>query len=398
VAEPRSAQRRLADLLLELRSQAFGSGLTQSQLAAALGVSVPLLSSWENAKAVPPEERLAAYALMLASPEAFRAGPRADSVQLTADEEAVRRRRADELLTLRSQAVGSGGGSARQTGALGGTFWHFPDGAPIRIITTKMWPSVLDTIPYADPWHPNYIESYADADRDATIELFGHIRAENPAADVRFLTADRATQEDITGHVVVLGQADSLWVTQRHPLSEEQSSVLDYLAAPLELPLGVQTPPCGDPEFDSEFVVTLDSDGEPTWFARGAEPDKIEIHPPQFLHDLGGPGGSRALQNGLPVLEYDVGLLARRPNQLNLRTTITICAGLFSRGTFGAVRALTDANADLRVRNERFLVERFGSLGDFWFLFRVPVFRGAHGLDTVTPDFGCGFHQLRSST
>jgi hypothetical protein len=228
--------------------------------------------------------------------------------------------------------------------------------------------------------------------------LFGHIRAENPTADVRFLTADRVTQEDITGHVVVLGQADSLWVTQRHPLSEEQSSVLDYLAAPLELPLGVQTPPCGDPEFDSEFVVTLDSDGEPTWFARGAEPDKIEIHPPQFLHDLGGPGGSRALQNGLPVLEYDVGLLARRPNQLNLRTTITICAGLFSRGTFGAVRALTDANADLRVRNERFLVERFGSLGDFWFLFRVPVFRGAHGLDTVTPDFGCGFHQLRSST
>jgi hypothetical protein len=73
-----------------------------------------------------------------------------------------------------------------------------------------------------------------------------------------------------------------------------------------------------------------------------------------------------------------------------------MCTGTFSRGTFGAVRALTDAA--LRTRNEHFLLEHFGGLDDFWMLFYVPIFRSVNGLETVTPDLGRPFHWLRDST
>jgi hypothetical protein len=95
------------------------------------------------------------------------------------------------------------------------------------------------------------------------------------------------------------------------------------------------------------------------------------------------------------VLEYDVAVLARKRNQLNTANSVTICSGVFSRGTYGAVRALTDVL--FRSRNERFLERHFGGLDEFWIVFYVPVFRGAQGLDTMTPDLERPFHRLRSS-
>src|SRR3954471_16173656 len=63
----------LAARLKSLRSGGWhGQTLTQAVMARALGVSVPLLSSWENGKAVPPRRRLESYARLFA---ATRSGP-----------------------------------------------------------------------------------------------------------------------------------------------------------------------------------------------------------------------------------------------------------------------------------------------------------------------------------
>src|SRR6185312_3803586 len=84
----------LATRLRELRSGGFGIPLTQPQVAAALGVSVPLISSWEkrHGATVPPAERLTAYARFYATPRSVD-GERPRLIDdLTADEE---RRRLD---------------------------------------------------------------------------------------------------------------------------------------------------------------------------------------------------------------------------------------------------------------------------------------------------------------
>jgi transcriptional regulator with XRE-family HTH domain len=390
----RDGQWSLAERLRDLRLSHRGGAVTQGRLADVLGVRPPSISSWESGNAVPPPERLRDYALAFAADRTFAAGlPRLiDEADLTPVEERRRQDLIDELVRLRDRAMRPDDAPAPGTGALGGRFWYFPDGAPIRIISTPAWPSLEARIPYADPWHPNYIQSFHDVDRDATIELFGHVRAENPLADVRFLTADRATRDDLTGHVIVLGQGDAAYRSPQDNPPESPPNVMEYLLPRLELPVATRLPPGGDPELDREYIVTVDADRVPTWFPRGTEPVGNEAYRPRFLR---GPDRGRQQREGLPILEYDVGLLARKPNQLNLATTVTICSGVFSRGTHGSVRALTDAK--LRSRNEQFLFDQFGGLDDFWFLFYVPVFRAAEGLETVTPDLERPFHRLRSS-
>lgn len=383
----------LAERLRALRTQHKGVRVTQAMVAAALGVSVPSISSWESGT-VPPADRLRDYALLFATERSFTGSEPVllDESDLTSQEERRRQALIDELGTLRDRVVRTEGQPRPDAGALGGRFWYFPDGAPITIITTPMFSTVLGKIPYASPWHPNHIASLRDADADATIELFGHIRAENPTADVRFLTADQATERDLTGHVVVLGQADPMWRQAQVPAS---TGVLEYLVARLELPIGTQLPEGGDPEFDSEFVVTLDDDGEPAYVEAGGTPSRLATYRPRWLKESTKPRSSRLTLDGYPLLQYDVALLARKPNQLNLATTVTVCAGIFSRGTLGAVRALTDPQ--MRARNELFLTDHFGGTDDFWLLFYVPVFRGVAGLGTVTPDLARPFHRLRGS-
>lgn len=388
-----AARGSLADRLRALRQQNHGGvRVTQAMVAAALGVSVPSVSSWESGTAVPPAERLRDYALLFATKRSFQ-GPEPvllDESDLTAQEDRLRQTLIDELGRLRDQVVRPDSVTRQDTGVLGGRFWYFPDGAPITIITTPMFAPVVDSVPYASPWHPNHIASLRDADRDATLELFGHIRAENPTADVRFKTADQATEEDFTGHVVVLGQGDSMWVGARAEIG-----VLGYLAARLELPVSVQLPPGGDPEFDYEFVVTMDETGDPRYVPPGGTPARVATYRPRWLRLSAEPRSPRLEFQGFPLLQYDVALLARKPNQLNLATSVTVCSGLFSRGTYGAVRALTDPQ--LRGRNEASLVEHFGGTDGFWLLFYVPVFRGFSGMGTVTPDLGRPFHRLRGS-
>jgi hypothetical protein len=300
----------------------------------------------------------------------------------------------DELGRLRDGALRPDTGAPPEESVLGGRFWYFPDGAPITIITTPMFKKIVESLPYANPWHPNHMASLLDADRDATMELFGHIRAENPTTDVRVKTADQASEEDLTTHVVVLGQGDQLLQVNPEGHAPRGETVVNYLAARLELPFGIQLPPGGDPEFDSEFVVNLDAEGDPTYVQAGDKAARVTTYRPRWVRGPGG-GRSRMKRDGYPLLEYDVAVLARKPNQLNLATTFTMCTGLFSRGTYGAVRALTDPQ--LRSRNESFIAERFKDRDDFWLLFYVPVFRGMRGLGTVTPDLERPLHFLRGS-
>jgi hypothetical protein len=81
------------------------------------------------------------------------------------------------------------------------------------------------------------------------------------------------------------------------------------------------------------------------------------------------------------VLMEDVGLLARVPNPLNANRTLTICNGIHSRGVYGAVRALTDA--EMREGNEKYISTNFGDAQSFAILMSVKVIKNR----AMTPDF-----------
>jgi hypothetical protein len=91
---------------------------------------------------------------------------------------------------------------------------------------------------------------------------------------------------------------------------------------------------------------------------------------------------------GKGILREDVALFARAVNPLNRKRTVTICHGMYGRGTYGAVRALTDAL--FRDRNAEFVQSRFGSSETYCILMRVPVIDGA----TLTPDWTTGEYTL----
>lgn len=81
------------------------------------------------------------------------------------------------------------------------------------------------------------------------------------------------------------------------------------------------------------------------------------------------------------ILIEDVGLLARVPNPLNANRTLTICNGIYSRGVYGAVRSLTDA--ELRDSNERYISTNFADAPAFAILMSVKIIKN----QVMTPDF-----------
>ena len=446
-------QGALALRLRDLRTQWPGVVVTQRQLAEALGVSVPLISSWESttAAALPSENWLQAYARFFATERSVDAEkPRLLELrELTAEEERARRELIDELVELREAALRPSV-ARHQTGALGGRFYYFPDGQPVRIISGRLSPyevqpspptvELLDAarrlralvgddapagvdealaeldryvpavevlrglvdlgwtrraeidqadwyrlargfvgggVQYANPWHPNAIHSLWNGDMDAVIELHGHVRAENPGTDVRWILDSEVQPDDLTaGHVVILGGTTSFFSGAGGPL--------DYLRRRLDLPVEPVFPD-DDREYGGQFIVRLDDEGRPSLSG-----DRQERHAPRFLEK----DGARVSDHGQPLLEYDVALLWRTANPLNTSATVTVCNGIFSRGTYGAVRALTDAH--LRARNEKYLAEHL-DLTNFWMLLHVPVFSSPTGALTVTPDLSRPFHRLRTS-
>ena len=81
-------------------------------------------------------------------------------------------------------------------------------------------------------------------------------------------------------------------------------------------------------------------------------------------------------------------LFARAVSPFNRKRTITVCNGMYGRGTYGAVRALTDAR--FRDRNSEYLRTRFGDSDTYCILTRVPIVNGR----TLTPDWTTGENTL----
>jgi transcriptional regulator with XRE-family HTH domain len=309
---------RLALRLRSLRTAGLaGRQLTQGDLAAALGASAPLISSWEsktNPK-IPPPKRLEAYATFFATErsavkDSFRLLPIS---QLTNEERVRREELLRELTNLRDDALGQ---SPVATDPFAG-HWRFPIGEDITIVCSALPQEYLARMPYTNQSAPDYVELYKYADLDALFELHGYLRAANPLNNVNIRTPAEVMMRDYKSHLVLLGGVD--WNT-----------ITADLLHRLELPVQ---------------QLHRESEDEPGGFVVGEGDDEQ-----RFTPVLRREGGNE-------VLVEDVAHFFRAPSPLNDRRTVTFCNGMYQHGTLGIVRALTDES--FRDRNENYLRTRF---------------------------------------
>jgi hypothetical protein len=346
--EPSAA---LAHRLKTLRVEHWpGHSLTQRQLGIALGgprpLSVALISSWEkeSSPTTPPIRHLESYALFFATERSVeREPPRPlDLEELTTAERANRDELLDELVELRIAALtGDPTGHHVSRPTIGDSSWRFPVDHDITIVVAPVPPKQLATIPHTDPTDPDYSRLLRYTDLDALVELYGFIYAVNPLNRVRYRTSDRLRQNDTTTHLVLVGGVDVNEMTRdifrRFPMPVQQKA--------RETPddLGAFTVQEGGTE--RSFEPTVARDGERR------------------------------------ILVRDIAHFYRGPNPFNHKRTVTVLNGMFSRGTFGAVRALTDPR--FRDRNEAYIRERFAGSDTLSVLTQVDVTNGL----VVTPDW-----------
>lgn len=363
--DDQDSRQALARRLRALREEQWpGKKVNQAQLAAALGgsgrrpVSVPLISSWEsqvNPK-VPPASRIEAIATFFASPRSFdgNVGHLLSPDEMTVQERATREKLLHELGQLRGEALVAPRMSIARTAvpsaaeeiaqSLGSGLYRIPPDHRIAIVCARLPEEMRDQMPYTDPSDPDYVELYGYSDLDALLELFGHLRATNPISHVGFRAADQLAADDYTGHLVLLGGVD--W-------NDATGSVLDRLQLPVKQVSRLDE----DAPGDAYFEVT-EEDGRST------------IHRPQLYE-----------ARGRKILREDVALFARAVSPFNQQRFVTICNGMYGRGTYGTVRALTDER--FRDRNAEYLREAFGDSDAFCILSRVTVVNGR----ALTPDW-----------
>lgn len=333
----------LARRLRQLREEQWDVRVTQHALAQALGVSEALISSWENEHnpVTPPRGRLAAYATFFATHRSVeRAGPRLLPIgELNEDERATQETLLQELTALRDKAVRADQATPPSGGVLGGS-WHFDDEGPVRMVCAQVPDDQRN--PEATPTHPTlvYGETYAFSNIDSLVELHGHIRAANPRSDVRIVKVSDLERDDYAAHLVVLGGIDTNLLTRR--LQDDRR---------LQVPVR---------------QVSSGDDPAKAYFETGSG-DEVEQH-------------WATVRDG--ELQSDVGQFLRAPNPYNQSRTLSICNGLYSLGTYGAVRALTDTR--FRDRNERYLRQRFDGRSSYSILMRIDVLNGDEAL---TPDW-----------
>jgi hypothetical protein len=349
---------RLARRLRALRIRHWpGIKVTQQQIAEALGGDTPLslssISSWESTRkpVLPPSNRLVGYATFFASRRSVESNPArlVDEHDLTDEERTVREGLHAELLSLRypegPHYLDEPGPFVARTvplagsvdDTIGGGTWYFPDQRPIIIVSGSLPKRFRERMPFTDPKDPDYVRSYSLADLDALLEVHGHIRAVNPAADVRICRSEEMDEDNFASHLVLIGGVD--W----NPVNRDITRRLD-------LPVRQQMRPIDE---DPGFFST----------AEGATFGPV-------LDDANG------------SLIEDVAHFFRGKSPYNARRTVTLCNGMYGRGTYGAVRALTDAK--FRDRNEDYVRKRFGDAEAFSVLMRVRI--NPNGA-VVTPDW-----------
>ena len=325
--------------------------LTQATLAEVLGgegrLSPAVVSSWESNSSpkLPSRSYLEAYARFFATHRSVEeSSVRLLSLRDLADNEreAYEELKA-ELFALRDVAMKSSlGGRESFNGS-----WHFSDPGPITLICAQLPDAEIGRV--ADPANPDYTELQSYAALDAMVELYGFIRAENPAMDVFLKSPSQVTPDDFSSHVVLLG--GTVW-----------NEVIQNILMLSDLPVRQ----IEDSAINVGKIFIANHDGKEYRFL------------PKY-----GPG------DGNNLVE-DVGLIFRTINPLNSSRTLTICDGAHSRGVLGAVRTLTDKR--LRESNERYLGENFADSIHFAIVMRVPILWGG----AITPKFnapGCVLYQ-----
>jgi transcriptional regulator with XRE-family HTH domain len=328
---------RLARALRDLRDTAWPDvELTQAQLAKALSVESRVasatLSSWEsltNPK-TPTASRLSAYARFFATRRSLTPEPHLiPEKDLTPDElERYHELEADLIGLLQADQL-----SGRSTFA-------FEEG-PITILCPEAPADQRGQL--AEPRNPNFNRLQLFADQDALLEMWGHVRAENPALTprIRIRLPSEVVADDLSGHVILLGGIGWNRLARRFqtaigavPITQVDDGTLDT----------------------GEIFRVKDADGERKFVPEWDDPDAENRE-----------------------LIEDVGHIARLRNPFQSSRTLTICNGIHSRGVLGAVRCLTDAS--VREANERYLADRFPD-GRFAMLVRVPVVAN----ETLSPD------------
>ncbi len=351
------ARQVLAARLRDLREQQWPElHITQPQLALALGgLSVPLISSWESATnpRIPPVHRLEAYARLFATRRSFGGEvPRLlDPADLTDAERRTLNELTSELMRLRGQAMAASAAPVQSrslSDSIGSSLWRFDDGGTVTVVCAKLPQDMLDKIPYTNVDEPDFIELLTYSELDSLFELYGHLRAANPGSHVYRRIAPELKHDDYHTHLAVLGGVDWNALTR---------TILERLRLPVRQ--------VADWGTDGAQYFEVENDGA------------TERYPP-VLRDSG----------GQMVLEEDVALFARAANPFNRARTVTICNGMYGRGTYGAVRALTDA--EFRDRNVDYLSSRFAGCDSYFILTRVPIVNGA----TLTPDWSSGENTL----
>lgn len=330
-------KRELAHELRRLRTEHWpGKKINQDVLAKALDVRSSSVSMWESPRStsVPPVRRLEDYARIFCTDRSFNG----DSLRVLDDRELTSGERA-EMERLRKHLLGLRPEAQRQAHAAseapfpGADPWVFTDGKPITIVTAEMPADLRPVAEYSSPTSPHYVESYRYADLDAMFELHGHIRAANPASHVTRCTHTMLTADLLAHHLVLLGGVD--W----------NQTTTDALTR-INLPIRQVN------DWDGPQGPYFEADGE--------------RHHPKTA--------------GNALLE-DVALFYRGPNPLNKERTLTIANGMYGRGTWGAVRTLTDA--EFRERNSTYIRERYAGCTEFAILTRVTFVQG----EAITPDW-----------
>ena len=369
--DPRHA---LARRLRALREEHWPDmKITQPQLARALGgsqpLSVPLISSWESAgnPKILPSARLDAYAALFATHRSIEgSAPHLLRTQDMTDEErqtmnglkteltqlrndALRATRPGEADQTRHRAPPAGADSADAIAeSLRTGPWRFDDGNSITIVCAQLPPDMLSQIRYANRDDPDYIELYMYSELDALFELHGHLRAANPTNQVDLRAANQLVSDAYTAHLVSLGGVDWNHATR---------SVLSRLNLPVRQIADWNSP-------------------EGQYFQVKADGQVIRYRP--RMEKIGERN----------ILREDVALFARATNPFNQERTVTICNGMYGGGSFGAVRALTDAR--FRDRNAEYLRSRFGDSDSYCILTRVEIENGA----ALTPDWTVDDYRL----
>ena len=315
----------LARALRDLRESTWpDQELTQAQLAEALSsegrVAGATLSSWESLSnpKTPSMTRLSALARFFSTRRSLEGQPHLISeAELTSEEMDRFRELESRLLQL-----------LRPEDRKVQHIFRF-DSGPVLIICPDAPTDVQGSLANEDD--PNFTKLQRYGDLDALIQLYGHLRAENPTINVFHKLASEVVPDDYSSHVILLGGVGWNEVTRRI------QGVLSQV--PIEQ-IAVDDLKRGD-------IFRVDTaDGERSFY-----PEDEEL-------------GARR------ELIADVAYVARLRNPFRFDRTLTICNGIHSRGVLGAVRCLTDAS--VRAKNDKYLADRFRH-GEFALLLRVPV-------------------------